>query len=103
MAAEDVLSEALARIEFKLDLLLRQAQVPPVPMDLMQQICPICRQPVDYQINVTKKVVVRKCGCRTGKVPPDMDLVNPPLPGIGERNGNAEPQGPEAQDRNRRR
>ena len=103
MPAEDVLSEALARVEFKLDLLLRHLNVPPAGMDAMGQICPSCRQPVEYQVNVTKKVVTRKCGCRTGKVPPDMDLINPPMPGIGDRNGNAEPQGPEAQDGRRRR
>lgn len=107
MPAEDVLAEQLCRIEWKLDLLLRNAKLPSImlmPMDSPGQSCPACKQSVEYKINVTKKVVTRKCGCGTGKIPNDMDLFTSPIPGaIGGTSGNAEPEEPQAQDRRRRR
>ncbi len=68
--ANDVLAEALARIEFKLDLLLKAAELlPPMPMHFQGHTCPVCGLPVDHQIDLVKNVVVRRCGCKTGKQP----------------------------------
>lgn len=106
MPAEDVLAEALCRIEAKQDVIIRALKVPSVlllPFDSPGQSCPVCKKSVEYQINVTKKVVVRKCGCRTGKVPPDMDLFNQPIGLAGAVSGNQEPEQQEAQDPSRRR
>ena len=54
ISAEDVLSEALARIEFKLDLLLKHHKVPQMEMHFPGQQCPSCGWIIDYQINLAK-------------------------------------------------
>lgn len=74
ISAEDVLSEALARIEFKLDLLLKHHKVPQMEMHFPGQQCPSCGWIIDYQINLAKNVVVRKCKCSTGKLVPSISL-----------------------------
>lgn len=106
MSAEDVLAEQLCRVEFKLDLILRQLKLPSImllPMDAPGQSCPVCKQPVEYQVQVTKKVVTRRCGCKTGKVAPDMDLFTPPVIGPqGAQRGNQEPEGSRSEDGPRR-
>lgn len=76
MAAEDILAEGLARLEYKVDILLRQLiGAITTPMSFPGQTCPACTSFIDYQIDVAKGVVVRKCKCSTGKVPPMIPLM----------------------------
>jgi hypothetical protein len=65
----NILAEALARIEHKLDYLLRHHNVPIYPMHFSGNICPTCNKQVEYLIDVKSQVVVRRCDCGTGKVP----------------------------------
>lgn len=65
--ANDILAEALARVEYKLDLLMQNFGIKGAPMEFEASYCPVCSQPVKYQIDVVKNVVVRRCGCKTGK------------------------------------
>ena len=63
-----IIAEALARIEHKLDAILRHGKVPaPPPMSFMGATCPACNQTVEYQVDLQNNVVVRKCQCSTGK------------------------------------
>jgi hypothetical protein len=79
-----VLAEAVARIEHKLDQLLvatgAGAGVHP-QMHFVGQSCPICKMPIDYQIDINHNVVVRKCGCKSGKVPAAIPL-STLIPGV---------------------
>ena len=94
--ASDVLAEALVRIEHKVDILVRGTEVmfkalkiPAMlykPLHFTGESCPVCQMPIDYQIDVLKKVVFRKCGCKTGKIPPAMDLVTIAQPGGSDAN-----------------
>jgi len=93
MPADNVLAEALARIEHKLDLLLEAAyvnvkiqdgEVVTGPMGMLRMLgepsaCPVCKQKVDYQVDQINKVIVRKCGCKTGlQAPMDLSAFAPP-------------------------
>ena len=91
--AGGVLSEALLRIEHKLDLLLGNMRVGGHrPMGFQGNICPVCLQPVDYQVDIQQQVVKRRCGCSSGKQPNLIPLV----PVQGTTNGIfADPAGPE--------
>lgn len=63
-----IIAEALARIEHKLDAILRHGRVPaPAPMSFMGTTCPACNQTIEYQVDLQHNVVVRKCQCSTGK------------------------------------
>ena|SRR5258708_5658736 len=86
--AQDILAEALARVEYKLDLVIKFMGMPPstVPMHFQGQTCPICLKVVDYQINLGKNVVTRRCGCSTGKLPMTVSLI--PVDPSGGINGN---------------
>lgn len=67
--ANDVLAEALARIEHKMDMIVKHLNIPSMlPMGYPGHICPVCKTNIDYQIDIMKQVVVRKCLCSTGKV-----------------------------------
>lgn len=67
--ADDILAEALARVEFKLDLILKHLKITAtMPMSYQGQSCPVCNFPVEYQVDIGKQVVVRKCQCATGKI-----------------------------------
>lgn len=85
--AQEILAEALARIEFKLDLIIKFMGMPPssVPMHFMGQECPVCLKTVDYQIDIGKNVVIRRCGCSTGKLPMIVPLI--PVDPTGGKNG----------------
>lgn len=65
----NILAEALARIEHKLDYLLRHHNVPVYPMHFSGNICPVCNKAVEYVVDVKSQVVNRRCDCSTGKVP----------------------------------
>lgn len=69
--ANQSLIETLLRIEHKLDLLLKQPGVTKLAsMADPLHICPVCKQQVDYNINMMEKTVSRKCGCSSGKIAP---------------------------------
>jgi hypothetical protein len=84
------LGEALARLEHKIDHLIRRqeklekALAFPLTPDITARLgepttCPICREPVKHQVDVLKKIIVRRCGCKTGLVPPlNLDALAPP-------------------------
>lgn len=75
MPADDVLAEGIARLEHKVDAIIRHLNVVSTPMSFPGQACPVCTSFIDYQIDVVRGVVVRKCKCSTGKVPPMIPLV----------------------------
>lgn len=83
-----ILAEALARVEHKLDLVLKALKFlgtePFMQMHFAGNMCPVCNQTIDYQVDLTHNVVTRKCGCKTGKQPSSIPLI--PLPGV--QNGN---------------
>jgi hypothetical protein len=76
-----ILSEALARVEHKLDVLLKFLGAFGTPMHFPGQTCPLCKNVIDYQVNIMKNVVVRKCGCTSGKQPMSI-----PLTPLGDNN-----------------
>src|ERR1043166_8882079 len=87
MAADAKIMEALARLEHKVDILMKtqfsQAQaldlaVPDLKVGDTNHSCPLCHQPVDYHVDVMNSVVVRKCGCSTGKIALDLGAFAPP-------------------------
>jgi len=71
-----LIMEALARIEHKLDALMRWTGVPmPPPMHFVGTQCPACGMNIDYQVDLNHGVVVRRCNCKTGKVPSTIPLL----------------------------
>jgi hypothetical protein len=96
MPAEDVMAESLARVEHKLDMVLRWLRTMGNTVSLSQvgdesHKCPLCSATVSYVVDVLKKVVVRKCGCKTGKIAPvDLSLFEPPA--IPARKGESDEQ-----------
>lgn len=109
MPADALIMEALARVEHKLDQVLfalgvdidgAQVQFP--------KSCPLCKEGIDYQMDLVNGVVKRKCGCSTGKQPPLVPFL-PVKPTEGEDRADADqsvPAGSEepsrAEDRARR-
>lgn len=83
-----VLAEALARVEHKLDLALTRLafldSTPYQPVNTVGFPCPVCNQVIDYTMDIHNGVVIRRCGCKSGKLPPHIPLF--PLPGAN--NGN---------------
>ncbi len=84
-----ILAEALARIEHKVDLALASLSflnsgTPYPKLGFIGTPCPVCMQVVDYQIDINNQVVIRRCGCKTGKFPP----LIPIYPVTGAPNGN---------------
>lgn len=93
---DSVLAEALARIEHKLDFVLiyiGRLMGPNFVSALgdMSHPCPVCKQQVKYVIDQIHQVLVRKCGCKTGKLAPiPLEAFAPPqvaggknVPGTG--------------------
>jgi hypothetical protein len=82
------IAEWLARIEFKIDLLLKAlvgSTAFKTPMEFSTEPCPVCREPVLYQLHHQYGFVIRRCGCKTGKVPSTIPLVP-----LGDTNGSKE-------------
>ena len=98
-----ILAEALARIEHKVDLLLHSLKVPGHTYPKMQTLqfsngqCPVCEAPIEYQIDVQHQVVVRRCDCKTGKVPSAIPLL--PVVQPGAKNGYSPPDAEQPSDR----
>lgn len=96
-----IIAEAVLRVEYKLDALLRFLKIPvAMPMHFIGHQCPGCNSPVDYVIDIQHQVVVRRCNCKTGKVPSTIPL----LPLQGTTNGQASPtqDAPTSDDSNAR-
>jgi hypothetical protein len=69
--------EALARVEHKIDALMRWTGCPmPAQMQFVGNMCPACGMMIQYNVDFTYGVVVRRCDCKTGLIPSTM----PPLP-----------------------
>lgn len=83
MSANAILMETLLRIEHKMDEILKQQKTDEntnfTKMASVNHRCPICDQSVQYQVDVMNSVVVRKCGCSTGKIALDMGAFAPPV------------------------
>lgn len=71
------LGEALVRIEHKLDCLLDVLAIlqsntgfPPLSLDPMLEgrRCPICLEKVRYIPDPSAGMIIRQCGCKTGKM-----------------------------------
>lgn len=103
-----ILAEALARIEHKLDLLidgLFMKSTVHSKVHFIGNTCPVCTEPIDYQVDVQHQVVVRRCGCKTGKIPSAIPLL--PVAQPGTQNGYPTPAEEERasvpEDRDRRK
>lgn len=78
------LAEALVRIEHKVDIALsalRKANpILTIPsVGDFNHTCPVCQQQVTYMIDSLARILVRKCGCKTGLQPPiDLESFAPP-------------------------
>lgn len=73
-----IVTEWLARIEHKLDILVKSSKpgmAVNTPMHFIGTVCPACSNVIEYQIDPQHQVVTRKCGCKTGKVPVTIPLV----------------------------
>lgn len=88
MSALHKLAEALARIEHKVDVLLHWNFSPqhysllaiPQLKDFSHS-CPICCQTVQYLVDPGAEILIRKCGCATGKQAPiKLEAFAPPPP-----------------------
>jgi hypothetical protein len=92
MSASSEFAESLARIEHKLDLVLKVQTIMlnvmrstngPIIIDQPQvgdpnHTCPVCAQPVTYGIDLGAGIVSRKCGCKTGKIAINLNDFAPP-------------------------
>lgn len=84
--ALNVIAEAVLRIEYKLDLMLKAAGISSqMPMHFIGHMCPVCNHSIDYVVDIQHQVVVRRCDCKTGKVPSTIPLI----PVSGTLNGEA--------------
>lgn len=80
MAADTKLMEAVLRLEHKVDLLLRQVNEKELTkVGAPTHTCPVCKQVVNYNVDIEDSVVIRKCGCSTGKIALDMGAFAPPV------------------------
>ena len=69
-----LLAEAILRSEHKLDALLKHFKIQTQPMHFIGQVCPVCHHNIDYLIDIQHQVVIRRCNCKTGKVPSTIPL-----------------------------
>jgi hypothetical protein len=106
MSADDKIAEALARIEHKLDVLFvlleSDGAAPHIRREMRQDIrqvgdprhrCSICKSQVEYFADPIDSVVVRKCGCKTGKIAIDVKAFAPPAsPVPSKENSSGEQQ-----------
>jgi hypothetical protein len=70
-----IIAEAILRVEHKIDAVMRFLKVPSEPMHFVGLTCPSCNMPVDYTVDIQAGVVVRRCNCKTGKVPATIPLL----------------------------
>lgn len=101
MADADI-AETLARIEHKIDNLTRlvtgDRQLLP-PQLGEPAICPTCKKQVSYFPDPIKKIVMRRCGCKTGIVPLDLSPYAPPgMAAVPDYLRKGETDGPDQED-----
>jgi hypothetical protein len=98
--AFNILAEALARIEHKIDKLLialgPQRYIE--PMHFAGQTCPVCKSQIDYLIDIQNNVVVRRCGCRTNMLPSIIPLQPAAVDTKGANNASGASSGSPASD-----
>ncbi len=84
MAADNYIMEALARIERKQDYILeivcKFAGVTELPQISEPMACVVCKQQISYDVDINEGVVLRKCGCKTGKIALNIGAFAPPTP-----------------------
>jgi hypothetical protein len=107
MSANAALAEAVARLEYKLDLVLHALRSSGslsmcMPMDLPGHSCPACLQPVAYDVDLGSCVVVRRCECKTGKLPPTLPIF-PVEPSEKDKDNERRDSDDEPRDRKRRK
>jgi hypothetical protein len=89
MSSDKLILEALARVEHKADLCLKLAtmiinagggaQILDHPaMTDPENRCPVCGINPKYNIDFFNGVVIRNCGCGTGKTLLDLNMLAPP-------------------------
>ena len=84
-------AESLARLEHKVDLLLRaKAEESPhlylTSVGDPSHVCPLCTRTVSYQVDLMNSSLTRLCGCSTGiHSPINLQPFAPPTP---TENGN---------------
>lgn len=82
MAADNYIMEALARIERKVDMMLeitcKLAGVTSLPQISEPSPCVVCSEQIRYDVDITEGVVLRKCGCKTGKIALNIGAFAPP-------------------------
>lgn len=90
------LAEALARVEHKVDLILRSI-AENYPSTLLttladpSHVCPLCNLSVTYQVDLMGQSLTRNCGCRTGvQAPLNLQPFAPPAPTESGNNGQQE-------------
>jgi hypothetical protein len=108
MAADDKLAEAISRVEHKVDLLLvlvaKTLPLNPANQKFLEELlkyaqvgssqhkCPLCSQPVEYIVDSIDAIVVRKCGCKTGKIALDLKAFAPPALPVPKKENENEQQ-----------
>lgn len=95
-----IITEALARIEYKIDLVLKHLKIPVTlmqPMHFVGVQCPACQMMIQYTVDPVHGVVTRQCNCKTGKVavPP---LKLPAVLGEDNARGRTNPRSDEGED-----
>jgi hypothetical protein len=83
VSADALLMETLLRVEHKIDLLLKRLPAEDgddlLKVGSVNHSCPLCTQPVSYNVDINDSVVIRKCGCSTGKIALDLKAFAPPV------------------------
>lgn len=84
MSADNHIMEALARIERKQDMVLeiicKMVGITHLPQISETSSCVVCSQPINYDVDINEGVVLRKCGCKTGKIALNLGAFAPPAP-----------------------
>lgn len=106
--ALSIIAEALARVEHKLDLILTKIafldQTPLQQVGSWGNSCPVCKEVVEFKMDLLNGVVVRKCGCKTGILAPLIPLIPPPgAPSNGISATTATPEATDSPDSPRRK
>lgn len=99
MSADSKFAESIARLEHKVDVLMSlvthliiknrivdsekflQSVLQHEQVGSPQHRCFLCDVPVEYYADPVDSVVVRKCGCKTGKIALDLKMFAPPISG----------------------
>jgi hypothetical protein len=103
-AALNVIAEALARVEYKLDMLLwalnatKNTTMAAPNLGANMTRCPLCFDLIQYQVDIINQVTKRVCGCKTGMQPPTISFL-PAVPEVkhGNSDGSGRGDGPEAE------